>query len=87
MREKSCRTASQERRLNVIVSACKSGSAVARQEKITGEPLFPSYVFVRLHENEVANVSQTDGVSNFLFWLGKPAIIRNEEVEEIKGNS
>jgi len=54
------------------------------RKKITGEPLFPCYVFVRLYEDDVTNVSQTDGVSNFLFWLGKPAIIRNEEVEEIR---
>lgn len=47
-------------------------------------PVFPSYVFVCVNEKERELVLMDAGVKNFVFWLGKPAIIRNEEIEEIK---
>lgn len=47
-------------------------------------PVFPSYVFVFVDEVERIRVLETPGVRNFVFWLGKPAVIRDEEVEAIK---
>jgi transcription antitermination factor NusG len=54
------------------------------RKKIIEEPLFRSYVFVRIDETESARVKMTDGVLNFVFYLGKPAIIREEEIDMIQ---
>ncbi|MEJ7737982.1 MAG: UpxY family transcription antiterminator [Chitinophagaceae bacterium] len=48
------------------------------------EPLFKSYVFVRIEEDGQMPVREIDGVLNFVTWLRKPAVIRNEEIEVIK---
>lgn len=47
-------------------------------------PLFNSYVFVRLNEADRNLVFQSSGVVRYLFWLGKPAIVRDEEIDTIK---
>lgn len=52
--------------------------------KIIEEPLFKSYVFVCISEDEKTRVRLTDGVMNFLYWNGKPAVIKEEEIEMIR---
>jgi transcription antitermination factor NusG len=54
------------------------------RKKVILEPLFTSYVFVRIEESNQLPVRITDGVLNFVYWLGKPAIVRDEEIELIK---
>jgi len=46
--------------------------------------LFNSYVFIRIFENEISSLVDKDDVINFLFWLGKPAVIPDSEIEAIK---
>lgn len=47
-------------------------------------PMFPGYVFVCVSEIERTLVLQDYGVLNFVFWLGKPAIIRDNEIDAIR---
>jgi transcription antitermination factor NusG len=54
------------------------------RRKIVHEPLFKSYVFVRISNKEMLPVLQTEGIINFVCWLKKPAVIRDEEIELIK---
>src|SRR5215211_2634080 len=54
------------------------------RKKIVMEPLFQSYVFVRVPKNMLTMVRETSGVLNFVYWLQKPAIIRDEEIDLIK---
>lgn len=54
------------------------------RKKIVEEPLFTSYTFVRIEDAEKTKVLMTDGILNFVYHVGKPAIIRNEEIEIIK---
>lgn len=54
------------------------------RKKTIMEPLFTSYVFVHISEKDQLFVKQTDGVLNFVYWLGKPAIIKNEEIDVIR---
>jgi len=54
------------------------------RRKIVLEPLFTSYVFVRIDESEQVLARATDGAINFVHWLSKPAVIRNEEIETIR---
>lgn len=43
-------------------------------------PLIPSYVFVNLEESERNNVFQVSGIVRYLYWLGKPAIVKDKEI-------
>ena len=52
--------------------------------KTVEEPLFKSYVFVKIEEKSRTDVRMTDGVINFVYWDGKPAIIRDKEILTIK---
>ncbi len=54
------------------------------RKKIIEEPLFKSYVFVRIDEKERLQVLMTDGVLNFVHHVGKPAVIRDEEIDIIR---
>src|ERR1700674_4638266 len=54
------------------------------RRKIILEPLFTSYIFVRLADTEHIPVRKTEGVMNFVHWLKKPAVIRDEEIDIIR---
>jgi transcription antitermination factor NusG len=57
----------------------------ADRKKVLHEPLFTSYVFVRSTEQLLYQVKQvSNDIVNFVYWLGKPAIIRENEIENIK---
>ena len=47
-------------------------------------PMFPSYIFAHTSEHERHQLLMDPGVLNFIFWLGKPAIVRDEEMEALK---
>lgn len=47
-------------------------------------PLFNSYVFVQLPESKRNSVFHSPGAVRYLYWLGKPAIVRDEEINVIK---
>ncbi|MEQ9098126.1 MAG: UpxY family transcription antiterminator [Imperialibacter sp.] len=53
-----------------------------RKRKVQ-EPLFRSYVFVSATVEELVPILQTPGVINFVYWQGKPAIVRQNEIEAI----
>ncbi len=48
------------------------------------EPLFKSYVFVRIAEEEQTAVRMVNGIVNFVYWLGRPAIIQDKEIGIIR---
>ena len=52
--------------------------------KLVEEPLFKSYVFVHVPRDEQADVRMVNGVLNFVYWLGKPAVIRQSEIDRIR---
>lgn len=54
------------------------------RRKLLYEPLFTCYVFVQLGAGEISRVKCIHGIINFVCWLGKPAVIRDEEIEIIK---
>lgn len=54
------------------------------RKKMIFEPLFTSYVFVQCTEKEHVLVKQTPGVINLVYWLKKPAVIRDVEIEMIQ---
>jgi transcription antitermination factor NusG len=56
----------------------------ADRKKVVEEPLFTSYVFVHSNALEQLTVKQTDGVLNFVYWLGQPAVIKDEEIDAVR---
>lgn len=47
-------------------------------------PLFNHYVFVQLAEKDRNVVFQSPGVVRYLYWLGKHAIVKDNEISTIK---
>lgn len=54
------------------------------RKKIVHEPVFKGYVFVRLQEEKKWEVKEVNGILNFVYFLGKPAKIRDEEIDTIR---
>jgi transcription antitermination factor NusG len=54
------------------------------RRKVIYEPLFKGYVFVKLDEANKWNIKQVNGIINFVYWLGKPAKVKEEEIDTIK---
>ncbi|GAO45231.1 UpxY family transcription antiterminator [Flavihumibacter petaseus] len=52
--------------------------------KVIEEPLFKSYVFVKVSPEHMTNVRMVDGIVNFVYWLGKPAKIAERDIDKIK---
>ena len=52
--------------------------------KMVEEPLFKSYVFVHINAAEELKVREVNGVLNFVYWLGKPAVIKQREIDRIR---
>ena len=48
------------------------------------QPLFTSYLFVKITIDQQQQIRETAGVVNFVYWLGKPAQIKAVEIEAIK---
>ena len=54
------------------------------RKKVVLEPVFKGYVFVKIGEVEKWDVKKINGVLNYVYWLGKPATIREEEILTIR---
>lgn len=56
----------------------------ADRKKLIFEPIFTSYVFVHVCDTQFNIIRETPGVLNFVYWCGKPAIIKDHEIDTIK---
>lgn len=56
----------------------------ADRKKKVSVPLFNGYVFVRINDRDLTKVRYTLGVLNFIYYLGRPAVIRDIEIEQLK---
>lgn len=54
-----------------------------RKKKVVS-PLFSSYVFIQIEQTKRETVFIIDGILNYVFWLGKPAVIRDDEMEMMR---
>ena len=55
-----------------------------RKKKVS-EPLLPSYIFIKTTEKKRETPLKDPSVLNYIFWLGKPAIVRESEITNLKG--
>lgn len=54
------------------------------RKKIILEPIFRCYVFVKVEEDKKWEIKRINGIVNYVYWLGKPAKIKEEEIITIK---
>lgn len=47
-------------------------------------PLFESYIFVKMSDEQRQTVRMTPGVRNFVYSNGKPAFLKKKEIETLK---
>lgn len=50
-----------------------------RKKKIQ-KPLLPSYVFIKIDAAKRQEVFQVAGIVRYLYWLGKPALVTDNEI-------
>lgn len=54
------------------------------RKKTILEPVFKSYVFIRISDKRKWEVKKVNGILNYVYWLGKPAHVRDEEINIIR---
>ena len=54
------------------------------RKKIVLEPLFKGYIFVKIPESLKWEIKSVEGVLNYVYWLGKPAIVKEQEIDTIR---
>ena len=54
------------------------------RKKVILEPIFRGYVFVKVEEQKKWDIKKIDGILNYVYWLGKPAKIKEEEINTIR---
>jgi transcriptional antiterminator RfaH len=70
-----------------IVAYCPLIAKVSQwsdRKKTVYVPLFNSYIFVQVNEKERNCIFEIPGAIRYLFWLGKPAIVKEEEINAIQ---
>ena len=54
------------------------------RKKVVMEPIFKSYVFVRVPDETKWELRKIDGIINFVHWLGRPARVKDEDILTIR---
>ena len=54
------------------------------RRKVVMEPLFKGYVFVLVEETKKWDIKNIDGILNYVYWLGKPAQVKQSEINTIR---
>ena len=54
------------------------------RKKVVLEPLFKGYIFICIDEIKKWDIKNIDGIINYIYWLGKPAVVRESEINTIR---
>lgn len=54
------------------------------RKKTVLEPLFKGYVFVCPDTPDAGIIQKADGILNYVYWNGKPAVVRDSEIDTIR---
>lgn len=82
--EKKVAASIKKRKIESFLPLNKTQIPSFRKISTSYKILFPTLVFVRLGENEIAHIKSIDGVINLIYWKGAPATVQDEEIEVIK---
>ncbi|SMO96776.1 Transcription antitermination factor NusG [Gracilimonas mengyeensis] len=81
--EKKVHDRLEDRGFEVYLPLKKSKRQWSDRVKVVAVPVISSYVFVCCTEKERFQVLQDDAVVNFVFYRGKPAVIRDEDMNRM----
>jgi transcription antitermination factor NusG len=70
--------------INTFCPLITKTSQWSDRKKIISVPLFNSYIFVQIEDKERNKVFEVVGVVRYLFWLGKPAVVKDSEIVTIQ---
>lgn len=82
--EKKVAEGLKERGIEVFCPMLKTRRRWSDRYKWTEEPLLRSYCFVKLEDRDRHVVFGVNHVVRYLFWQGKPAIVRDEEISVLQ---
>lgn len=82
--EKKVAFSLQKKGFEVYLPLQKTLRQWSDRKKKVEEPLFKSYVFIRVSDGHRESALFTPGVVRYLFWLGKPAVVLSREIEAIR---
>ena len=54
------------------------------RKKTVLEPLFKGYIFINIDDSKKWDIKQIDGIVNYVYWLGKPARVRQNEINNLR---
>ena len=54
-----------------------------RKKKVE-EPIIPSYIFIYISEKDRTLIFPAIGITNYMYWLNKPVIIRDKEMTQMQ---
>jgi len=55
-----------------------------RQQKFIDEPLFPSYIFVKIHSSDIYKILKTHGIYMCIMFEGRPCTVPDKDIEAIR---
>ena len=82
--EKKVASIFTKKRIESFIPMSSKQVTTGRKRKIIQSPLFESYFFANIEENEIRKIKMIDGVLNVVYWKQHPAIIQKEEIEVIR---
>jgi transcription antitermination factor NusG len=54
------------------------------RKKVVEEPLFKGYIFICPNKLQKWDIKKVPGILNYVHWLGKPAVVKESEINVIK---
>ncbi|MFS2187547.1 UpxY family transcription antiterminator [Mucilaginibacter sp. Mucisp84] len=82
--EKKAYDALVSKGINVYLPLHRQLKQWSDRRKWVEEPLLKSYLFVNIAEQEQAEVLMTKGIARFLYFSGKPAVMPDKQIHELK---
>jgi hypothetical protein len=82
--EKKVATLLVKKKIENLIPLISTGIEKFWRNKVQHKPLFKSYVFVHVTEQDAFLLSRSEGVISLLHWLGRPAVINESEINAIK---
>lgn len=82
--EKKAHQELQKKHIECYLPLKKEVKQWSDRKKIVEEPLFKSYLFVKISNKEHAEVLMTHGINRFLYFSGKIAVMPDKQMEDLK---
>ncbi|MGF7074062.1 UpxY family transcription antiterminator [Mucilaginibacter sp. R-33] len=82
--EKKAYEALMSKGINVYLPLHRQLKQWSDRRKWVEEPFLKSYLFVNIAEQDQAEVLMTKGIARFLYFSGKPAVMPDKQIHELK---